>query len=248
MKCKCKRQAGYIVLGLFAIWLTSCMGDGANEITYNRLGVVQTQPWKCIFTSDGYMISSPDFEARQDVKEGDCCLVDYRTNFSEELGNGVYDAKILKYDSVATWSLSPVLIDTALVLDGEQTISVQAGRTTYMQGYLFLFTQHNAHLTNQKDLFNLSYDPKQIVKTDENGKRIYDLFLRVTKEGGEKPEQSSLILPNAFSIRKFIEEAGAVEKEAGQSTLHFKVNYTQRFNEDTTACIWAADTVAIRFN
>lgn len=248
MKCRRKRQAGYTVLGLLAIWLTSCMGDGANEITYNRLGVVQTQPWKCIFTSDGYMISSSDFDSRQDVKEGDCCLVDYRTNFSEELGNGVYQAKILKYDSIIGWPLFPTLIDTALVLDGEQTITIQAGRTTYIQGHLFLFTQHNAHLTNQKDNFNLSYDPKQVVEADENGKRIYELFLRVTKEGGEEPGQSSLVLPNAFSIQKFIEEAGAAEKEVGQSELLFKVNYTQRFNEDTTACIWAADTVAIRFN
>lgn len=248
MERKRKRQAWCGVWGLFAIWLTSCLGDGANEITYNRLGVVQTEPWKCIFTSDGYMISSPDFDARQDVKGGDCCLVDYRTNFSDEMGNGVYEAKILRYDTIVGWPLSPVLIDTALVLDGEQTISVQVNRTTYIQGHLFLFTQHSGHLTNQKDLFSLSYNPKQIVQPDENGKRIYDLFLRVTKEGGENPAQSSLILPNAFTIRKFIEEASVAEKEAGQSGLYFKVNYTQRFNEDTTACVWAADTVAIRFN
>ena len=67
------------------------MGDGSNSINYHRVGVIRENPMRCIYTADDqgniFIVSSSEFENRTDLKEGDCCVVDFKTNFSEELGN-----------------------------------------------------------------------------------------------------------------------------------------------------------------
>ena len=86
-------------------------------INYYRVGVVRETPSKCIYTANEsgqiFRIASPDFEARTDVKDGDCCAVWFRTNFSEQLGDGVYNAEISRYDSVPVWPIAATLTDTS---------------------------------------------------------------------------------------------------------------------------------------
>mgnify|MGYP007054873766 CR=1 FL=1 len=69
------------------------MGDGSNSINFHRVGVIRENPMRCIYTADDqgeiFIVSSSEFENRTDLKDGDCCVVDFKTNFSEELGNGV---------------------------------------------------------------------------------------------------------------------------------------------------------------
>ena len=95
------------------------MGDGSNSINYHRVGVIRENPMRCIYTADDqgniFIVSSSEFENRTDLKDGDCCVVDFKTNFSEELGNGVYNAEIYKYDSVAVWPLHETLYWTRSV-------------------------------------------------------------------------------------------------------------------------------------
>ena len=66
------------------------MGDGSNSINYHRVGVIRENPMRCIYTADDqgniFIVSSSEFENRTDLKDGDCCVVDFKTNFSEELG------------------------------------------------------------------------------------------------------------------------------------------------------------------
>ena len=90
------------------------------------------------------------FENRTDLKEGDCCVVDFKTNFSEELGNGVYNAEIYKYDSVAVWFLHETLTDTTVVLDKERLVTLDFKKSIYLEGRFFLQTQHVNHQVDQR--------------------------------------------------------------------------------------------------
>ena len=208
------------------------MGDGSNSINYHRVGVIRENPMRCIYTADDqgniFIVSSSEFENRTDLKEGDCCVVDFKTNFSEELGNGVYNAEIYKYDSVAVWPL-----------DFKKSI--------YLEGRFFLQTQHINHQVDQKDIFNLSYNPDQEVEKDDDGQRIYNLYLRVTQEGGTG-DSTKWINTTAFTIDKFLDQAKAIESREGQNEINFKINYAERYNADTTACVWGAtDVFTLRF-
>lgn len=133
------------------------MGDGSNSINYHRVGVIRENPMRCIYTADDqgniFIVSSSEFENRTDLKEGDCCVVDFKTNFSEELGNGVYNAEIYKYDSVAVWPLHETLTDTTVVLDKERLVTLDFKKSIYLEGRFFLQTQHINHQVDQKGYF-----------------------------------------------------------------------------------------------
>ena len=208
------------------------MGDGSNSINYHRVGVIRENPMRCIYTADDqgniFIVSSSEFENRTDLKEGDCCVVDFKTNFSEELGNGVYNAEIYKYDSVAVWPLHETLTDTTVVLDKERLVTLDFKKSIYLEGRFFLQTQHINHQVDQKDIFNLSYNPDQEVEKDDDGQRIYNT--------------------TAFTIDKFLDQAKAIESREGQNEINFKINYAERYNADTTACVWGAtDVFTLRF-
>ena len=105
---KLKEMEKRVICGLLAsigALMTACMGDGGNSINYHRVGVIRENPMRCIYTTDDkgniYVVSSADFEQRTELKDGDCCEVDFKTNFKDELASGVYDADIFNYDSVA---------------------------------------------------------------------------------------------------------------------------------------------------
>ena len=207
------------------------MGDGSNSINYHRVGVIRENPMRCIYTADDqgniFIVSSSEFENRTDLKEGDCCVVDFKTNFSEELGNGVYNAEIYKYDSVAVWPLHETLTDTTVVLDKERLVTLDFKKSIYLEGRFFLQTQHINHQVD--------------------GQRIYNLYLRVTQEGGTG-DSTKWINTTAFTIDKFLDQAKAIESREGQNEINFKINYAERYNADTTACVWGAtDVFTLRF-
>ena len=248
----------YIILGFFVSWLlslTACMGDGGNTIHYHRVGVVREQPMRCVYTTDDkggiFIVSSPDFEQREELKDGDCCAIDFKTDFSEELGNGVYKAEIYKYDSVAVWPTQAIMTDTATVLKEEKLFKLHFMKTLYLDGHLFLQTEHQQHWMAQQETFHLTYDPQQEVEVGEEGMRIYNLFLRASQkyeptDSLERPVR--WLNTTAFQVSEFLEQAKAAEMAAGQNALNLKINYVDHFNADTTACTWTAGKVfTLRF-
>lgn len=240
------RQGLYGILLLTFVLLTSCMGDGSNSINYHRVGVVRENPMRCIYTSDEagniFVITSPEFENKTDVKDGDCCQVNFKTNFSEDLGGGVYKAEITRYDTVHVWPLHETLTDTSEVMTNERLVTLDFKKSLYLEGRFFLQTQHTNHQADQKDVFDLSYNPDQKVELDEDGQRIYNLYLRVVQEGGTG-DSSRWINTTAFTIDRFLEQAKVTESKEGQDVVNFKVNYALRYNADTTACVWGATDI-----
>ena len=217
------------------------MGDGSGMVNYHRVGVIRESPMRCIYTTDDqgriYVVSSAEFENRTDVKDGDCCVVDFETNFSETLADGVYDADNYKYDSVAVWPLKENLTDTTIVLENERLVTLDFGKSLYLEGRFFLQSRHTNHQTDQKDIFDLSYDPALRTEQDKEGRTIYNFYLRVTQEGGTG-DSSRWVNTTAFAIDDFLEWAKEVESGKGEDAIHFKINYPSGFNADTTACVW----------
>lgn len=246
MKTKKKRHMNKkgimaAVGALVAGGLLSCMGDGSGMVNYYRVGVVKEAPSKCIYVANEegqiFRISSPEFEARTDVEEGDCCAVWFQTNFSEDLGGGVYRAEISRYDSVAVWPVRETLTDTTRLWNDERLVSLESGLSVYLEGRFFLITEHTNHQADQVDLFDLSYDASHEAMTDSTGRRIYDLYLRVAKEGGTG-DSARWTATTAFAIDHFLDAARARETALGLDSIHFRINYPSRFSADSTGFLW----------
>lgn len=244
-----------ILLGMAAILLlplSSCMGDGDNMVNYHRVGVVREKPMRCICTTDDegniFKVSSVELDGREDLMDGYCCHVDFTTNYKDELGDGVYKAEIFKFDSVAVWPMHNLLTDTSTVVDDERIVSLDFGRSVYLDGHLFLNTRHQIHQADQKDIFNLSYNPEQEASVTEDGTRVYELYLRTSKEGGTG-DSISWICTTAFTIDNFLSDVKARESAAGTGEINLRINYPTGFNADTTACVWSVtDIFTLRFS
>ena len=223
------------------IGLTACMGDPAGTIHYHRLGVVKEQPIRCIQTMDDrgnlFVVSSAEFENRDELREGDCCAVDFKTNFVETLADGVYKSEIFAYDTVSVWPVQESLTDTMAILPDEQFVTVDFGRSIYLAGRFFVQTQHTNHQADQQDLFDLSYDPAQVVEVDTLGQRCYNLFLRVRSLPGTG-DSVKWIKTSAFKLEDFLRQVRPTEEALGESKIRFCLNYPVRYNADTTAYIW----------
>lgn len=237
-----------------SVLLVSCMGESGHMIRFSsRMAVVQEEPFKSLFVRDdsipeGYLISSPELENRSDLKEGSCCVVEYRLDYEAEQDRGVYPVEILSCDTIRTSPLVSQLTDTARILDNEQFVSLSFAKSLYLKGCYFLQVQVPSYQETRQDLFDFSYDPNQVLNVGENGVRVYQLYFRSYKDQApDTISSSSLTSLNAFAMTDFVDRAGRVEQEKGIDSLCFVINYPRSFNTDTTGLIWSAtDTFSIR--
>lgn len=236
--------------------LASCMGEGGNPVRYSsRMAVVQEVPWKSLYVTEelvpeGYLISSPDFETREDLKAGDCCLVEYKIDFSDQSKDGVYQAQITRCDPIDVWPVVRGLTDTASILVNEQFSTLAFPKSLYLKGRYFLEVQLKEHQDTRRDFIELSYDPAEVPAPAADGRRPYHLFLRAWRESAPDTVRAySRVVPSAFVLEDFVAEKAETEKQAGNTDLHFVISYPERFNTDTTGLIWAVtDTFSIRLD
>ena len=102
----------YAVFTLLALMLLSCMGESGDVYIYgSQAGVVRLTPEKVISLRSGVQVTSSEFQNQQ-VEDGDCCLVDYKVNFSasENKDANLYQVDILNYLPVKSWPLNLSLI------------------------------------------------------------------------------------------------------------------------------------------
>lgn len=240
------------IIAVGCLGLTACIGDPAGTIHYHRLGVVKEHPIRSIQTMDDrgnlFVVSSADFENREELREGDCCAVDFKTNFVETLADGVYKSEIFAYDTVAVWPVRETLTDTTAILPDEQFVTVDFGRSIYLAGRFFVQTQHTNHQVDQQDLFDLSYDPAQVMEVDTLGQRCYNLFLRVCSLPGTG-DSTKWIKTSAFKLEDFLRQVRPTEEALGASAIRFCLNYPLRYNADTTGYIWGkTDSFTLQFS
>ena len=227
---------------------SSCMGESGEWETYgSQAGVVHFIPEKVIQLRSGNQITSDDFQ-NQDVTEGDCCLVDFQINHSEQnrAEEGVYQVNMLNYQPVPDWPLLNY-VDTAVAHRNESFLDFEVDATLYVDGHLFLFPEYRKYYRSQRDSFWMSYDPNLPVVTDEmTGRRCFQLYLRSTTwriDYTDTVFTSSEITTQAFHIEEFVEKAKASGLITGDS-LNFQLVYPEYFlSEDSSSYYWRTSDI-----
>lgn len=232
-----------LFLWLIALLFTSCISGTEDKVTYFRNGVALLEPIPCIYTGDSLIITAAELDTVENLQNDDCFQVEFRTAMDETIQKNIYSAEILRLDPVEQWPLHSELTDTTILLEKEQMIVPAIRKTQILKKKLFLQTELSNYRAQQTDNYDLSYNSKEVIEENEDGRKIYDLFLRSTKEAEGDTIQKKWIQTNAFRIDSLIDNAIASGLDIQRDSLHIRLNYGQRYNADTTKFIWTSSSL-----
>jgi hypothetical protein len=101
----------------------------------------------------------------------------------------------------------------------------------YLKGMLFMAHQLKRG-SDQRDIWHLSYDPQATAK-EENGRQVYDVYLRATvRVSSIKTQEESYDLC-AYDMKYFMESAAQRVKSAGNTTFYVRFNYVSEIGEES---------------
>jgi hypothetical protein len=226
--------------------LNSCL-DGENTSSTDReyYGFVEMDMkagGNVIYYNDlDYPLYSPSLSPQ--IADGECCLIQFSINSDDNqnvTGLGYYTIREAGYHEVDKGNVIPVKTDTAVNKANELAMATLLPRN-YVRGYLFIDLYHESMDTDQKNYYELSYNPDQ-EPVVENAKNVYQLYLRAAKLGDGKSPKTNQIMPNAFGVKRFFDTISYTEKNKGNSEYYFKINYVKSFAADSVST-WAATDV-----
>lgn len=230
------------------VLLTSCLGDSgnSNQQAYGQFAVARmdSKSFKTVLDVSGFgALYSPAAELQ--VTPGNCYSVDCDVDFSSPENanaatNGYYVATISNIQELDKGSAIPQITDTTALMEKEQTINeLGIVRGGYINGYLLVGAKLN-QLKKQQTDWRLYYDMSQEVKTNTNGERYYDVFIRAVKKvEGEGTTPSETVDYRVYEIKRFIDHCLDQEKAANKTQVYFKFNYLKSINEkDSTDLKW----------
>ncbi|MDR1675449.1 MAG: hypothetical protein LBR86_03135 [Tannerella sp.] len=227
-----------------ALWITaitlftSCLEGGRNTTSGTVIGTVRldTKTFKNVLDVLGGTFYAPQFETMQ---EGACCIVVYELDFNAPeneptllQANGYYTVTISYKEDIDKYYLSSVQTDTATVMSDETTvIDPVNSKLGYLNGILFMAHQLKK-ASDQREIWHLSYDPQATIK-EENGRQIYDVYLRATvRVSSTKTQEESYDLC-AYDMKYLMESAAQRAKNAGNTVFAIRFNYVSEIKEDT---------------
>ncbi|MEG1748551.1 MAG: hypothetical protein RRZ65_05145 [Tannerellaceae bacterium] len=240
---------GMAVAAAGLVLLTSCLGSSNNEFTTTSPGVVtlDSKTARMIVQTRVGGIYAKGFET---YNEGDCVVVNFTVNQdspenAEASKTGYYFSTLnVAPVEVSQYAINQHQADTSKLLVGEKPI-IQAMTPnlvntylSYIEKRLFLPVAYNG-ISDESLAWDLSYDRQNMKAEEENGKRVYSLFLRrrVVKEGTKKAEDKAELL--AFRIGNFIDQVNSLEKAASSKEFYVKINYIDKINEKDSTYTWA---------
>ncbi len=233
----------YGILMICCLLLTSCLGDSSARITMGEQeAVYQSYSTKGFYVSDGRFLYGTNLSVTGDT--GDCFLIEYSFDSADsELQDS--DSLYVELEGqpigVSLWSSDSNITDTTRVMENEVLTKSLLGRKAYIAGRLFLWSNHT-EFQSQQDSFMISYDSDNMY-TEEEGKRIYNLYLRVKRNTAEQENSDetakSVLVTNAFDISEFFSKAKNKEEAMGATELFVAIHYASAYNKDTTACLWS---------
>lgn len=242
-----KKNELYGILAICMLLLSSCLGDTNTRITVGEQeAVYQSRPHQGFYVNGGRFLYGSGVAANGDT--GDCFLIEYSFDSSDPalLGSDSLSVE-LEYQPIGVplWPSDSRLTDTTRVLADEVLTESLLGRKAYISGRLFLWSKHR-EAESRQDSFMLSYDPENRY-TLEEGKRVYNLYLRVVGETmdsgeeaeGENAKEQEVTRVNAFNIEDFFAKAKEMEAGKGENEVAIAINYASSFNKDTTVCLWS---------
>ena len=221
---------------------TSCLGEGSNEDTRKAVGIVRfdSQSSKFVLdTSPFGTVYSPVFNSPEMAyNEGACYLLELTVNYdlpenSPEAinSNGFYTVIVnWKYevDRYAIYGGSS--IDTSTVLTNEiPIIDPLLSIDGYVKGVLFF--QHGVEKSDDQSIScRLTYDMESMF-TEEGQERIYDVFLRATKntEGTKTPSKAAIA--SAYDMKYYLESAARKEADEKNTRVNLRLNYASEIKD-----------------
>ncbi|KKB60164.1 MULTISPECIES: hypothetical protein [Parabacteroides] len=239
------------VVAAATILLTSCL-DGNNERSLNGFGVIELSMdamGNVAYIDDYTPVYSPAFK---DYKDGDCIFFTSTYSTDDPANNGTK-----KYLTVTNAVASNPLdkgefvtyIDTANIIPGEiAALNVGVLDYSYTQysftnhNYLFMGSSHEKVALDQPNRYILQWDYNQEPQTVD-GKRVYDFFLRVVKNGDGKGVAGTNAFNYVFNTSSYFKTLQSRETAAGNETLNIRFNYIKEFNKDSTAATWGKSQI-----
>lgn len=234
-----------LFLGLLPLWATSCLDDGGNQVTLAaQPAVVQMARGnnKVLLLKGGDKISTDELSADPNIDEGDCGLVDFVLDYADARNiqtldsAGYYTATSLKFNEIPKTPLLSLLADTSRIDTTEMLVNSIYEKTTLLANNLFLFTDHATQIDVKE--VNFSYNKADGPTVEEDGKRIYDIYMRIW---GEKAGTQREIKYNVLALDSLILKQAEVEKAIGKDSLNFRINYLSAVKEDSTG-VWKASS------
>lgn len=243
-----KKLKSFGVAAVAALLLTSCL-DGNREQTLSGYGVIDLSMdvfANVAYVDDNLPIYSSQFK---DLAAEDCitftCTIDYddpENNGGKYLKgtNTIVYGKLDKGDLIRN-------VDTANIKENEMVI-VDAGLVTKsayaytIKDFLFVGSNHDKVTTDQNNQYFLECDPYQEPQIVD-GKRVYNLFLRVVKSSDGKGIAGNHSFNYVFKTNGLFKNLEAREKTEGNNTLYIKLNYIKAFNSDSTVATWTSSQV-----
>lgn len=237
------------VMAMAALLFTSCL-DSNNEQSLNGIGVIDFSMdamGNVAYIDDYTPVYSPAFK---DLQTNDCIYFTSTYSSDDPANSGTK-----KYLTVSNAVVANKLdkgdfrsyVDTANIKPGE-IAALEAGllwMTQYsytLKNFIFVGSSHEKVATDQNNTYFLEYDYNQEPQ-EVDGKRVYDLFLRVVKNADGKGVVGTNAFNYAFNTNGFFKTLEAKETAAGKETLNLRINYIKEFNADSTAATWAKSQI-----
>lgn len=243
-----------VVAAATLVLLTSCLGDSNNTRTLESqfaVGRIDSKTFKTVLDVSGLgAVYSPNIELQ--VTAGECYFVDLVVDFSSAenanaADNGYYTATVGNLNPITAGVSIQQVADTTMILADEQPVA-ELAIANYLSGH-FLMGAAFDQLKDQRNRWELYYDPAQEPQVDKNGNRYYDLFIRAVKridgEGSSTKEQ----VFRTFEAKNFVDKCIEKEKAEGKSAVNFKFNYLKSLTtkDDKTEMTWTAYSATMPF-
>lgn len=225
-----KKSSLYFMLTLLSVLcITSCL-DGKNRDSGEVVGVIETSMGTTVIKNKNFNLYCPEIDNL--ISEGKLNLDDhvylyYIIDYDKPENN----SSMLELNQYATVSMVDYFrfekaemkytrTDTTVVLPNEYLMTDplpnNIGLRYFYDNYMYLTHTLNQPDENLKVNWDLSCNGYTILPTEENGKRYYDLFLRVTTVDQEPPtgESNKITQPHyvSYEIGNYLQRVAEVEK------------------------------------
>ncbi|MDR1880360.1 MAG: hypothetical protein LBQ78_05455 [Tannerellaceae bacterium] len=235
------------LLAANALLLTSCLEGGQNSGSDWDYGVVEATTatsFRRIVT--GYKwgpLYSRSIESDYSINDGDCIFINFSYNMNSAENQNAAANGYLTVDDNPVYGViqqglvnSYSLTDTTRLLANEITTYFDIENyNAYVKDRLFMTPLFKSSLTDQKNSYNISFNPSQPVE-EIDGKRVYNLYFRVEKlEDGKAPALVDNGQTIALNLSAVMAQMRNVEKALNNNLMYFKINYVAELNADSTA-------------
>jgi hypothetical protein len=214
--------------------VTACLGDSGQKVSMgNYPGVViKRNDSVKIHLRGNDVVYSPRIATS--VDDGDCVIIDFSLDYGRPENadsgriKGFLTVDVSNVSLVPRQEMNTSLTDTSLMLPNEHTLASIQQRNVFILNRFFLFTEHRGDTLPLH--FDLSFDPEQVPAD-----KVYDLFLRVTKNTEAPAATQPNIQYNAFNLTDL--------RNRETDSLIFRINYVQSFSRDSTQINWGVTPV-----